>query len=407
MEGFYNKKDTKSKSRPDGKVHSCASCGLYKGCISPKMREHGEGKKDILIIGEAPGDTEDKKGMQWQGKTGRLLRQTLNEMEVDLFEDCVSINAVNCQPIQNRTPTRYEIDCCRSVIVSKVMEEYQPKVIILLGNSALASFLGDRWATDLGGITKWRGFKIPDQDYKCWVIPTFHPSYVQREDSKETTLIWEQDLRLAISAASEQFQRTPAPNIEYLEDLSELERYRPYISELAFDFETTGLKPQGKGHRVICAAVTVQEDKTLAFMMPKSRKGRQPFLDLLQEASVMKLAHNMKFEDHWTKIRLRVDVDGWGWDSMLAAHMLDNRKYVTGLKFQTYVNFGIVDYASEVTPWLKGIEKGGNAFNKIDELLERDGGPEMLMEYCALDTFYQFMLAKKQMREMDYTFLPF
>ena len=142
MEGFFSKKETKSKSRPGGKILSCASCGLYRDCISPKMNAFGNFKKGILNIGEAPGEIEDQEGKQWQGKTGRALKRAYRKLGIDLFEDCLNINAVNCRPPDNRTPSNYEIDCCRAVKVSKVIEEYQPRVIVLLGNAALQSFLG-------------------------------------------------------------------------------------------------------------------------------------------------------------------------------------------------------------------------------------------------------------------------
>jgi len=89
MKGFFTVKQTESRSRPDGKTYSCASCGLYKNALSPKMKSYGAFKKEILNIGEAPGEVEDKRGMPWQGKTGRLLKKTYRRLGVDLFEDCL------------------------------------------------------------------------------------------------------------------------------------------------------------------------------------------------------------------------------------------------------------------------------------------------------------------------------
>ncbi|KKL17127.1 hypothetical protein LCGC14_2488660, partial [marine sediment metagenome] len=133
------------------------------------MEPYGNFKKKVMIIGEAPGAEEDRTGKPWQGKTGRLLQETLKEIGINLFEDCISVNAVNCAPPNNRTPTKKEIDCCRDIKVLKALAEHSPKKIILLGGVALTSFLGDRWKKKLGGITMWRGFAAPDQDYKAWV----------------------------------------------------------------------------------------------------------------------------------------------------------------------------------------------------------------------------------------------
>ena len=198
MEGFFTKKETESISRPDGKTYSCVSCGLYKDCKFPKMKPFGNFKKKILVVGEAPGEIEDKTGKPFQGKTGQLLQKMFKSLYVDLFEDCLCINSVHCRPIDedgnNRLPVNYEIECCRKTTL-KIIEEYKPKLIILLGNSALYSLIGHRWKKDFGGISKWRGWQIPDQDFSAWICPTFHPSFIERsEDNGVLEVIWKEDL---------------------------------------------------------------------------------------------------------------------------------------------------------------------------------------------------------------------
>jgi len=207
MRGFFNLKDFKSKSRPDGKTYSCASCGLYKYVLSPRMQPFGKFKKGILNLGEAPGETEDKKGKQWQGKAGQRLQEAYKKLGIDLFEDCLNFNAINCRPVDNkgnnRSPTNNEILCCRQRVL-KVIEDYKPKVIVLFGQAALESVIGWRWTKQLGNISKWRGFTIPDQHFKAWLCPTFHPSYIERQqDSLELETIWMQDLKKAIKKIDE------------------------------------------------------------------------------------------------------------------------------------------------------------------------------------------------------------
>ena len=77
----------------------------------------------------------------------------------------------------------------------------------------------------------------------------------------------------------------------------------------------------------------------------------------------------MKFEETWSQVRLRQPVAGWLWDSMEAAHLLDNRKNITGLKFQVYVNFGVVGYDDDVKPFITSNSKDSNAFNRLPELI--------------------------------------
>jgi uracil-DNA glycosylase family 4 len=201
MSGFFTKHEVESSTNPSGKTLTCVSCNLYTTCQSPRMQPYGNFKKGIMIIGECPGLEEDKTNKPFQGRTGKLLLQTLRKLGIDLFEDCIVTNSVSCRPSEkdeNRTPTNYEIDCCRKFVL-KAIEKYKPKVIILLGNSAVYSLIGYRWKKDLGGIMKWRGWQIPDQDLKTWVCPTFHPSFIERDKEDVAQVIWEQDLREAIN----------------------------------------------------------------------------------------------------------------------------------------------------------------------------------------------------------------
>lgn len=408
MEGFFTKKETESITRPDGRSYSCYSCGLFKECKSPKMQPCGNFKKKILNIGEAPGEIEDKNGKPFQGKTGKLLQRTYQELGIDLFEDCLNINAVNCRPTEdgeNRTPVNYEIECCRKSVL-QVIEKYKPKVIVLLGNSAIYSLIGHRWKKDFGTISKWRGWTIPDQDFKSWICPTFHPSYVERNEDDVTKVIWKQDLKNAIEKIKEPLYEYKEPEIEIIKDLNILNSIKSG-THIVPDFETTGKKPHALGHKIVCIGIADSPDHTYVFMVPESRRERQPIIKLFNDETIPKIGQNIKFEHAWSNVIFRQEIKGWKWDTMLASHILDNRPGITGLKFQTYVNFGIVDYASEIDPYLKVSDGGGNSINKIFELLDKPGGQEKLLKYCGYDTINEYRLALKQIETISNNTLPF
>jgi DNA polymerase len=408
MQGFFTKKEIES-STPDGRTLSCVSCGLYKDCQSPRMAAYGNFKKKIMNIGEAPGEMEDKNGKPWQGRTGKALQQMYKKLGVDLFEDCININAVNCRPMDekggNRTPTNHEIDCCRRIVL-KAIDTHKPKVIVLLGYPAVYSIIGHRWKKDLTSLSKWRGWTIPDQDYKAWVCPTFHPSYVERSDSKEVSTVWEQDLRQAFEKVNTPFLLYKEPKITELTDLSPLNEITH--GPVAIDYETTGIKPHAAGHRIVSTSIAINENEVFVFVMPETRRELRPLIDLLRNDSIGKMAHNMKFEEAWSVERLKQNVVNWWWDSMLAAHVLDNRQGVTGLKFQAYVQFGIIDYSSEVEPFLQAMDNtNANSINKIDALLKKPGGKSTLLKYNALDSIYEYRLAMMQMKLISENCLPF
>jgi hypothetical protein len=93
---------------------------------------------------------------------------------------------------------------------------------------------------------------------------------------------------------------------------------------------------------------------------------------------------------------------------MLATHIFDNRSGVSGLKFQVYVQFGIIDYSSEIAPFLMAKDnKDGNAINQIEELIKTKEGRRKLMIYCGYDSVYEYRLALLQMNRMSIDILPF
>lgn len=400
MEGFFSKKETESNFRPDGKTYSCASCGLYKDCQSPRMKPYGNGKKGIVNIGMLT-ISDDERGKPWQGKTGRFLRRIYEEQGIDLFEDCINIPAVFCYTDK---PTNYNVACCRSKLM-KYLAEIQPKMVFLYGMNAVDSVIGHRWKKDMSSIDKWRGWQIPDQELKSWLHPMLDPNFVCNATAEILT-VFKNDFIKAVEKLEEPFPRFKKPNIEVIEDLSVLDSIN--TQQVAFDYETTGKKPHSAGHRIICCSVAYTENDVYVFMMPKTKKEREPFLRLLTNPKIGKIAQNMKFEHTWSRERLRVEVTPWDWDTMLATHIIDNRSGVTGLKFQMYVQFGVIDYSSEIEPYLRAKdEKDSNAINQIEELLKKPGGKEKLLTYCAMDSIGEFRLAQRQIKVFDYDFLPF
>jgi len=341
--------------------------------------------------------------LPWQGKSGQELKKVYRSLGVDLFEDCLNLNACHCRPVDKEgndcKPSDYQVECCRKETF-RIINEYKPKVVVLLGERAIFSVIGYLWKKSLGGIGRWRGWTIPDQDLKTWLCPVFHPSYVLRREEPVVDIIWKQDLERALSKLDEPLQQYQEPVINYIDDLSVFDSMDKGV--IAFDYETTGLKPHAVGHRIVCAAVATDENTVYSFIMPKTRRGREPFVNLLKNPAIKKMAHNLKFEHHWSQVRLNVEVDRWYWDSMLFAHILDNRRGITNLKFQTYVNFGISDYSSDIEQYLSGVGDSSNAFNTVKQLVEMPNGKDRLLKYCALDAVYEYRLAKLQQKLINY-----
>ena len=393
MKGFFTQKETESASRPDGKILSCASCGNYRYCETPKMQPIGNFKKQIMIIGTSPERVDDKRGLAYQSLNAEYLEKTLANFGINMFEDCLLTYAHHCyNPDAEGAPTNYEIECCRKTTIQTVRNN-KPKLIILLGGSSLFSLIGHRWKRDLDKIDKWGGWCIPDQDFKTWLCPVYATEQVK--DLQEVLTVWKADLERALDHLDIPFPFYKEPVIKILED--DLSILNTIKGNAAFDYETTGLKPHTIGHEIVCVSIAISSDLVYVFMLPERIEARKPFINFLLNPDIGKIAQNCKYEDTWTNVILGVDVVNWIWDTMLATHILDNRAGVTGLKFQTYVQFGIIDYESEVESYLKSDEvDNANAFNKIKELLDKPGGKQALLKYCGYDSINEYRLAEMQ-----------
>ena len=152
----------------------CTRCPLAAG------RTHvvfgvGDPAADLLFVGEAPGQEEDRKGEPFVGRSGQLLDRLLRE-ELSISRDRVYIaNVVKCRPPGNRDPLPEEVATCRPWLESQV-ELIAPKVIVTLGNFAARLLLDTKL-----GIKALRGKSYPYG--KGFVVPTYHPSFVLRSGS--------------------------------------------------------------------------------------------------------------------------------------------------------------------------------------------------------------------------------
>lgn len=379
----------------------CTFCGLYKQATTPMMDPHGKGLKRILILGEAPGTEEDKGGHPWIGKAGQFLGHTLARLGVSIHEDTFSLNSVNCRPPDNRTPTSDEVGYCRRAKVLPAISRLKPKLILVMGPSALESLYGHRLGT-LPSMTTMAGFVIPDSELGAWVAPLYHPSYVMgsKEQFPEVGVWWERDIARALDHLDR-----PLPDFDYrsrvkilppglgLEEevLVSILREKPPL--LAIDIEATGVKPFDRSkHSIISVALSWREDSSYAMAFPEEGSRARKILEkILVHQEIGKVAHNLKYEDHWLRVVGGMEVKPWVFDTVLASHILDNRQGLTSLKFLAFAYFGVTGYEDSVSPYMS--TQGSNDVNSLRELFVRN--PESLLLYNGLDALFTYMLAER------------
>ena len=396
-----------SVNKQTGVGASCLVCGAYKTVQSPALDPYGANTTGIMVIGEAPGPEEDRLGAPWQGRAGQYLRRELQSVGVCLAE-CVSLNAVNCFPHTDekkvRKPTTHELDNCWHVKVKPALQQYNPSMVLVCGSAALGAVVGRRWQGSLGGIERWRGLCIPDREYKTWICPVFHPSFVLRMSDSLASSVFRSDLERAVACVGRPVPEYPEPGVEHIDRQVGDRLYDFCMQEkregglVSFDYETTGLKPYAPGHKILCIGVARESDRKVCVARVHTEEDLRGWVAVLKDGGIQKTAHNMKFEELWSREILGSEVRGWRWDSMLAAHVLDARRGHTGLKFQTYANFGVVDYIIDIERCLE--VSTSHAHNDAERFMRGDGG-KAVMEYCARDCYYQLMLAARQRRDIE------
>lgn len=391
--GFFSSSDfTKRSTVP--RIARCGLCKINKNCKSPKMPATGKGRKKILAIAEAPGKEEDRKNIQLIGDAGQLFRKYLRKEALNLDRDLWKTNALICRPPDNRKPTDSEVEACRPNLI-KTINQYKPDTILLLGGVAVNSLLSYLWQEKTDSIGRWAGFCIPSQKLNSWIIPTYHPSYLLRTHNKVAERMFRKHLRLAIHKKSKPWKNPPNDK-DHVEVIVRPSRAAKIIKQMiglggivSFDYEANCLKPEGDGPEIISCSVCWKGKKTIAY--PWHGEAIEATDELLK-SPMPKIASNLKFEDRWTRVHLGHPVRGWWWDTMMAAHVLDNRPAITSLKFQSFVLLGAEPYDTHIKPYLN--TTGLKRFNRIKELDLKE-----LLLYNGLDSLYAYKVAMRQIKE--------
>ncbi len=121
-------------------ILSCTSCELCK-TVNNRVIGKGSLTPRIIFIGEAPGKNEDLSGVPFCGRAGKVLDSMIDYMGI-ADEDWAVINTVKCRPPDNRAPKKAELASCKPFL-DRQIELLDPKLIILLGNTAQRAFCPD------------------------------------------------------------------------------------------------------------------------------------------------------------------------------------------------------------------------------------------------------------------------
>lgn len=169
-------------------IAACQRCGLCSGRTRTVPGE-GSATPELVFVGEGPGRDEDLQGRPFVGPAGQLLDKMITAMGFARGEVHIC-NAVKCRPPGNRNPEPDELAACHPFLMAQ-LAVLRPKVICTLGNIPLRTLFGP----DTPGITRIRGKRLEWQGIP--VYPTFHPSYLLRNEAAKKPA-WE-DLKAVLA----------------------------------------------------------------------------------------------------------------------------------------------------------------------------------------------------------------
>ena len=166
-------------------IATCTRCPLYATAKNPVPGE-GNPDADFMLVGEAPGATEDETGRPFVGQAGQLLEKILAAIKFTR-EDVFIVNVLKHRPPGNRNPRPEEVSACSPYLVRQI-ELIRPKVLVALGTFAAQTLLDTKLS-----IGKLRG-----QIHRYYGVPlivTYHPAALLRNPSWKRPA-WE-DVQLA------------------------------------------------------------------------------------------------------------------------------------------------------------------------------------------------------------------
>ena len=151
-------------------VEVCTRCSLH-AARTRTVPGQGAATPEIMFIGEAPGADEDRQGLAFVGRAGKLLTKMIEAMGYTREEVFIG-NILKCRPPDNRPPLPEEMATCMPYLKAQIAV-LKPKVIVALGATAVQGLL--EVTTNISRLRgQWHTFEGID------FMPTFHPAYLLR-----------------------------------------------------------------------------------------------------------------------------------------------------------------------------------------------------------------------------------
>ena len=160
-------------------IRACTRCGLSTGRTNAVPGE-GPDNAPIMLVGEGPGQQEDRFGRPFVGPAGQFLNELLEHAGLTREEVFIT-NIVKCRPPGNRSPKPEEIAACNDYLIGQIAS-ISPKVICTLGSPALRTLIDNR-----ASISRVHG--QPRKMSGILYVPLYHPAAALHKQALRDTII--------------------------------------------------------------------------------------------------------------------------------------------------------------------------------------------------------------------------
>lgn len=325
---------------------NCMKCGLYNTCAHPYMVSDGGDNPLVLVVGEAPNYEDDKYGTPFSGRNGNLVRSTLRDAGLD-DNDIRYTYTVRCKP--TAAIAKRVQNYCKHFLLEEI-EYYNPKLVLLMGNTPLNAVLGE------SNISQWNGV-IVEREERVYV-PLYHPAYITH--NMHVIGDWIDAIDGAIDVMLNG-NDTTAYKIVYPRTLDEIYAMVDHLllcDIVAYDTETGQLDPFHENNSIPCISFAGDgityaipldhydswwDDEQYDIVLDAIRR-------ILDHSNVV--GHNIKFDQLHTMYMLNIDFIAYG-DTMLVSHMLDSRQGIHKLKRLAGLYLGMYDYDKELQDYVE------------------------------------------------------
>ena len=343
---------------------NCDTCGLHitSGCNSPALKPAGSANPKYIVVGSSVSAPEDADGGIFIGDTGRTFKLKLQAAGLNM-EDILFTHAVRCKSKSPLQPK--EISLCGEY-VRELIEKHEPDGVLMLGDNACKAVFPDAFP-QVYSAAKMRGSKVPYFTKSGKVVTcvyTHPPSILQKTLSESVEQSWNDDLASVLEPVSIKVNLDPTVAIcKTFPLVRECAEKLKTAAIVAFDFETTALKPYGqKGKDEFLYSVGFAFDDSTCYSIPlyKFYPGNMQHAinELLRgffyelNPNQIKVGHNTKFDLLWGLYKLGDGLlkkpEGKWEDSSLLCWMSDERPGMSKLKVAAWKYLGAQDWSIDV-----------------------------------------------------------